>query len=106
MRPVSHSPLLRFFREADIRAAVFLTSVLFLGAGIWVGHVFDLWNPYVEDPFDTICLTAAACPAVAQADQVKAEFLSFGLLALGGVAASIWAVLSVLRDCPEHRYRS
>lgn len=78
---------------------VFVTSAGFLLAGLWLGQAFDLWAPFVEDGFSA-CLPQTTCPRVDQTHPVKAELLTFGLLSLGGIAASVLVLLLLLRKPP------
>ncbi len=95
MKQVTESPLLRFFRNADIRTAAFFSSAALLIAGLRVGSRFELWDHYVDSGF-TLCPLSASSSCGA-GEPIGGEVLTFALLSLGGVASLVSATLLVLR---------
>lgn len=91
------SPILRTVRDGRPQAIASVASILLLISGYLVGSHLGLWDPYVESGI-YVCFDASSCQAPPRDLHVVGEFVTFSLLALGGISAFIGSASSILHS--------
>lgn len=84
-------------RLDPVHTVVWVSAGCLLVSGWIIGSALGLWNAQVEPGF-TFCLDSDAnCPVTIPSPDVAGEFVTFGLLVLGGIACCVAALLPLLR---------